>query len=135
MAEEISMTLNRIYQKQGRRLLTSLFCLSIFMLSFLSGCAGPKKPIVELKVGTLAPDFKIPAVRGGAYELKNLHGQAVLLSFINTQAEAGLATPDSFSRPNRVMSLKSMYEQYSPKGIKCIYRGCDTTRNREDNRA
>jgi len=115
MAEEISMTLNRIYQKHDRRLLTSLFCLSIFMLSFLSGCAGPKQPIIELKVGTPAPDFMLPAVRGGGYELKNLHGKAVLLSFINTQAEAGLDTPD----PSRaqIMFLKSMYEQYAPKGL------------------
>jgi peroxiredoxin len=75
------------------------------------GCA----PSVTLELGAAAPDFSLPIVRGGSFHLADHADEAVLLSFINTQAKASLATADP-SRAQLVF-LKSMQEQYGPKGL------------------
>jgi len=62
-----------------------------------------------LQPGNQAPDFTLEAVREGSYHLQDLQGNVVLLSFLNSQAQAS-ATPDP-SR-SQIISLKSMLEQY-----------------------
>lgn len=110
-----NMTSNSICLKPNRLLLAPFLCLGIVVFGFLTGCTGIKQPVVELKIGTPASNFILTSVRGDAYELKSLEGQAVLLSFINTQAEIDLATPD----PSRaqIIFLKSMHEQYASRGL------------------
>lgn len=85
-----------------------LFC---FIIVFASSCASS----ATLEPGAAAPDFSLPIVRGGSFTLTDHGGQAVLLSFINTQAEATSATAD----PSRaqIVFLKSMQEQFGPKGL------------------
>jgi peroxiredoxin len=70
---------------------------------------------VTLEPGASAPDFSLPAVRGGSFQLADFPRRVVLLSFINTQAQASSATAD----PSRaqIVFLKSMQEQYGPKGL------------------
>ena len=70
---------------------------------------------MTLEPGAAAPDFVLQAVRGGEYRMGDLTGQPILLSFINTQAEASSAMAD----PTRaqIVFLKSMQQQYGPKGL------------------
>jgi peroxiredoxin len=89
----------------AHRLLFSLILL------LASGCGSS----VTLEPGAAAPGFSLPMVRGDSFQLADHVGQVVLLSFINTQAEATSTTAD----PSRgqIVFLKSMHEQYGPKGL------------------
>ena len=93
------------FSNLGARLLLPI----IFLVTCSCGSS------VTVEPGTFAPDFALQAVRGGEYRTADLTGQPILLSFINTQAEASSATAD----PSRaqIVFLKSMQEQYGPKGL------------------
>ena len=86
-----------------------LFLLIIILLA--CGCGSS----ATLEPGSPAPDFSLPIVRGGSFQLADIPGQVILLSFINTQAQASSATAD----PSRaqIVFLRSMQEQYGPKGL------------------
>jgi len=85
------------------------------LLSLIILIGGGCGSAVTLEPGASAPDFALQAVRGGEYRMGDLTSQPLLLSFINTQAEASSATAD----PSRaqIVFLKSMQEQYGPNGM------------------
>jgi peroxiredoxin len=64
----------------------------------------------------LAPNFRLPVVKGGVYHLTNLKGQVVLMSFVNARpTDASLSKGDT-SR-SQIVFLKSIEEQYGLNGV------------------
>ena len=88
-----------------------LFLLLIILSTY--GCGSSPR----LEPGSSAPDFDLQAVRGGSYHLADLSGQVILLSFINTQAEATSASATSDPSRAQIVFLKSMQEQYGAQGL------------------
>jgi peroxiredoxin len=76
-------------------------------------------PQVHLQPGMVAPDFQLNAVRGGTIRLQDLKGCAVLLSFLSTQANA-TDSPTSDPSRSQVTFLKSMDQQYDPRGARVL---------------
>jgi peroxiredoxin len=70
-------------------------------------------------LGRTAPDFSAPLAKqsGGAFSLGAERGHAVLLSFLNTQAQ-----PSSAGDPSRsqIVFLKSMNTQNHPHGLRTV---------------
>jgi len=70
-------------------------------------------------VGRAAPAFSAPVARqtGGRFSLEGQRGHAVLVSFLNTQAEPSAAGDPSRSQ---IVFLKSMDRQNHPDGLKTV---------------
>lgn len=70
-------------------------------------------------LGREAPDFSAPLARqvGGTFSLGSERGHAVLLSFLNTQAEASAAGDPSRSQ---IVFLKSMNTQNRAHGLRTV---------------
>ncbi len=90
--------------------------LTILMVAIiLASCSPIQQPVITVKPGVSAPDFTLNSVRGGTYSLNDIQGQAVLLSFLNTQAK-GISDESDPSRA-QIVFLKSMQEQYAAQGL------------------
>jgi hypothetical protein len=70
-------------------------------------------------VGRAAPELSGPVARqaGGTFSLRAERGHAVLLSFLNTQAEPSAAGDPSRSQ---IVFLKSMSTQNQPHGLRTV---------------
>jgi hypothetical protein len=78
---------------------------AVFLMILTTPCrSGP--------VSTL-PDLTLPDVRGGAFHLRPLPAQPLLLAFLQT-------VPDTADTPSRsqVVFLSSMAQQYGPRGLR-----------------
>jgi hypothetical protein len=74
-----------------------------------------KQPRIE--VGTPAPALAGSAVRGGSVSLDRLHDHVVLLSFLNSRAEA---TPEGDPSRAQIVFLRSMQRQHAHFGLRVI---------------
>lgn len=76
---------------------------------FVFGAAGAIKP------GDAAPDFTLPAVRGGVFALRAAAPQPALIAFLQT-------TPDTADTDSRreVALLESMDHQYRRRGLRVV---------------
>src|SRR5258708_7160878 len=81
----------------------------------LISCSPVPARLASIQQGGAALDFSLKAARGGSYHLGDLKGQTILLSFLNSQANAASGQSD----PSRaqIVFLKSMQEQYGGKGL------------------
>jgi hypothetical protein len=101
----------------GRKLLLVLVVLAavIAVISVAALRRGDERP--QLDAGMPAPALVGSAVRGGSISLDRLHGHVVLLSFLNTRAEA---TPEGDPSRAQIVFLRSMQRQHARFGLHVI---------------
>jgi hypothetical protein len=74
-------------------------------------------PRVELEAGMPAPALAGSAVRGGEVSLERLRGRVVLVSFLNSRAEA---TAEGDPSRAQIVFLRSMQRQHERFGLRVI---------------
>jgi hypothetical protein len=95
-------------EKKPTLVVLRAFC--VFTLMLTAACRS--KPVSTLHDSTL-PDVTLIDVRGGAFHLRSLPAQPLLLAFLQT-------VPDTADTPSRsqVVFLASMAQQYGPRGLR-----------------
>jgi hypothetical protein len=101
----------------GRKLLLVLVVLAavIAVISVAALRRGDERP--RLDAGMPAPALVSSAVRGGSVSLDCLYGHVVLLSFLNTRADA---TPEGDPSRAQIVFLRSMQRQHARFGLRVI---------------
>jgi hypothetical protein len=99
------------------------------LLGLLASCAltvaallvvllrNDERPRVELEAGMSAPALAGSAVRGGEISLERLRGHLVLVSFLNSRAEATMEGDPSRAQ---IVFLHSMQTQHERLGLRVI---------------
>ena len=104
---------------RDRRLLLALLGLAVLIVSaslaFL--LHNDERPQVDLETGMSAPALEGGAVRGGEVSLERLRGHVVLVSFLNSRAEA---TPEGDPSRAQIVFLRSMQTQHERFGLRVI---------------
>jgi hypothetical protein len=103
----------------GRPLLLALLTLCALTVAVLLALLLRKEeePRVEAEVGAPAPPLAGSAVRGGNVSLARLRGHVVLVSFLNSRAEA---TPEGDPSRAQIVFLRSMQTQHERFGLRVI---------------
>jgi len=103
----------------GRRLLLPLLASAALTVTVLLALVLRKEegPRVEVAAGAPAPALAGSAVRGGEVSLGRLRGHVVLVSFLNSRAEATLAGDPSRAQ---IVFLRSMQTQHERFGLRVI---------------
>ena len=76
---------------------------------------GAERP--QLRVGVSAPALAADAVRGGSVSIDRLRGRIVLLSFLNSRADA---SPEGNPSRAEIVFLRSMQTQHARFGLRVI---------------
>jgi hypothetical protein len=103
----------------GRRPLLAVLALvaavvAVLLAVLLREEAGPR---VEIEAGVPAPALAGSAVRGGEVSLERLRGHVVLVSFLNSRAEA---TAEGDPSRAQIVFLRSMQTQHERFGLHII---------------
>jgi len=103
----------------GRRLLLALLALAALTVAVLLAVLlrQEERPRVEVEAGAHAPALAGSAVRGGHVSLARLRGHVVLVSFLNSRAEA---TPEGDPSRAQIVFLRSMQTQHERFGLRVI---------------
>jgi hypothetical protein len=102
---------------RGRKPLLALLvaAVSVAGVSLALGLRKEERP--RLEPGSPAPALAGDAVRGGSVSLARHHGHIVLLSFLNSRAEA---TPEGDPSRAQIVFLRSMQRQHAHFGPRVI---------------
>lgn len=93
--------------------------LPVLLVAAVGGCLPElSRQLEPVRVGAVAPDFVLPAARGGSQSLTADRGSVVLLSFLDADA-ANVDEQFEASRQQLVF-LKSMHDQYADAGLRVV---------------
>jgi cytochrome oxidase Cu insertion factor (SCO1/SenC/PrrC family) len=102
---------------RGRRLVLVLLVLAAIIAVISVAAPRRTEKRTRLEAGTAAPPLAGAAVRGRSVRLDRLHGHVVLLSFLNSRAEA---TPEGDPSRAQIVFLRSMQRQHARFGLHVI---------------
>jgi hypothetical protein len=101
----------------GRKLLLVLGVLTAVVAAISVAALRRTEERGHLELGMPAPALSGTAVRGGSVSLARLHGHLVLLSFLNSRAEA---TTEGDPSRAQIVFLRSMQRQHARFGLRVI---------------
>jgi hypothetical protein len=103
----------------GRRLPLALLALCATTAGVLLALLlrEEERPRVEVRAGMPVPALAGSAIRGGEVSLSRLRGHVVLVSFLNSRAEATAAGDPSRAQ---IVFLRSMQTQHDRLGLRVI---------------
>jgi hypothetical protein len=102
---------------RGRRLLLALLALAAAAATLSLVALRRDEGSPRLEVGSAAPPLAGTAVRGGQVSAERLRGHVVLLSFLNSRAEA---TTEGDPSRAQVVFLRSMERQHARLGLRVV---------------
>jgi hypothetical protein len=101
-----------------RKLLLALVTFAVLVAALpLAFLLRTEERRPKLEVGARAPDLVGKAVRDGEVSLERLRGDVVLVSFLNSRAEA---TSDGDPSRAQIVFLRSMQRQHARFGLRVI---------------
>jgi hypothetical protein len=100
-----------------RRLLLASVAMAVLIVAVPLALVLRTEERPQLEAGAPAPELVGKAVRGGEVSLERLRGQVVLVSFLNSRAEA---TADGDPSRAQIVFLRSMHTQHARFGLRVI---------------
>jgi AhpC/TSA family len=100
-----------------RRLLVVSVAMAVLIVAVPLSLVLRTEERPQLEAGAPAPELVGKAVRGGEVSLERLRGQVVLVSFLNSRAEA---TADGDPSRAQIVFLRSMHTQHARFGLRVI---------------
>jgi hypothetical protein len=101
----------------GRPLLTGVLAVCGLAVALALLLRTDEQRRVKREAGMRAPALKGRGVRGGTVDLAQLRGHVVLVSFLNSRAEA---TPEGDPSRAQIVFLRSMQRQHERFGLRII---------------
>lgn len=93
--------------------------LLALLLLLVAHCGTSQADVTMLpQPGVVAPDFDLPAARGGRVRLQALRGQITIISFVATGSAA--PSPEADASRSQITVLRSVYDQYHAKSVQIV---------------
>jgi hypothetical protein len=101
----------------NRRLLLALVAMAVLVVAVPLALLLDEEEEPQVEAGAPAPELVGKAVRGGEVSLEQLRGHVILVSFLNSRAEA---TADGDPSRAQIVFLRSMQTQHARFGLRVI---------------